>query len=417
MTIIVKKFGGTSVGDFRRIRSVAQKIREFCSGNPEARLVLVASAMAGETDRLLGLARSMSPSPSAREMDMLVATGEQSACALLAIALEECGVPAVSLNAFQVPVSTDPVHGGAHVAEIGTERIYRELESGRVPVITGFQGVHEGEDLTTLGRGGSDISAVAVAAALKASSCYIYTDVPGVYSSDPRVVQNARLIPIVTYAEMLELASLGAKVLHPRSVFFAMRYKVPLAVLSSFEPGSGTWVIDEEQRMERPSVVGITYRLDEAKLTIERVRGTLQPLKAIFAALADQKISIDMITQTGHSDGTADIGFSVLDEHSERALNALQPLAPSLGARGVLIERDVARISIIGSGIKYHADVAARIFSLLAEQSIDVRMIATSDIRISLVVPRKFCEVAVRTLHDGLIDLSETPGTLPAAEG
>ncbi|WKZ57045.1 MAG: aspartate kinase [Bdellovibrionota bacterium] len=413
MTIIVKKFGGTSVGSLQRIHAAATRVATFRSKHPDAQIVVVASAMSGETDRLLSLARNLTQNTYPRELDAVAATGEQVSCALLAMALEDAGVPAISLNAFQLPILTDQQHQSAHIERISSERVQNELAQGKTVVVTGFQGITAGGDLTTLGRGGSDISAVALAAALRAEACYIYTDVDGVYSADPRIVKQPRRMGKVSHEEMLELASLGAKVLHPRSVFFAMRYKVPLVVLSSFSHGGGTWIVSEDRIMEKPSIVGIAYRLDEAKLTVERLSSTSQPLKLIFSALAKEQIGLDMITQTGYSNGHTDISFNVPDEKSERALHIVQQLVPELGARGASLERDLARVSVVGAGIRYHADVAARVFSLLAGEGIDVRMISTSDIRISVVVPRKYCEVAVRVLHDGLIDLSETPGEIP----
>lgn len=407
---IVMKFGGTSVGDVARIRHVAQIIKQHKSADKNLRIVAVVSAMAGETNKLVALAKSCVAKPAPREMDVLLASGEQVTIALLAMALIECGIPATSLLAQQAGIETDQHYTNARIAEIDCHRVRDLLDQGVVPVVAGFQGIDDAGNLTTLGRGGSDITAVALAASLNASSCYIYTDVAGVYSTDPRVCTRAKLLKQVCHEEMLEMASLGAKVLHPRSVYFAMTYNVPLVVLSSFEDmpcgeNNGTWIVKEQQLMEKPVVTGITYRMDDAKLTILRIPGNIQALSEIFSTLAQEGIFIDMITQTGLIEGRTNISFTVPDESSNKALEIAQGLVPKLKAGGAGLDRDIAKVSVVGIGMRYHSGVASRMFEVLAAEDIEVQMIATSEIKISVVVPRKYCEVAVRALHDGFFPL------------
>jgi aspartate kinase len=403
MKTIVKKFGGTSVGDVSRIKAVARLIDTYLSTHPGERVVAVASAMSGETDRLIALARSCVAKPSARELDALVTTGEQVSVALLAMALSELGRPAKSFLAPQIAIHTDAQYANAQIMQIETERLQSELASGVIPVVAGFQGIDQQGNLTTLGRGGSDTTAVAVAAALKADACYIYTDVEGVFSADPRIVRGAHKLAAISHEEMLELAGLGAKVLHPRSVDFAMRYDVPLVVLSTFKPGPGTWIIREEELMEKPFVSGITYRLDEAKVTVSRLPQVLVALPRLFEALSEGQIFVDMITQTGVVSGRTSVSFTVPDEVSERALAIVQKLAPDVGAEGATLDRDIAKVSVVGAGMRSHTGVAARMFSVLSAEGIEVGMISTSEIKISVLVARKYCEVAVRALHDAFI--------------
>jgi len=403
MKTIVKKFGGTSVGDVSRIKAVARLIDTYLSTHPGERVVAVASAMSGETDRLIALARSCVAKPSARELDALVTTGEQVSVALLAMALSELGRPAKSFLAPQIAIHTDAQYANAQIMQIETERLQSELASGVIPVVAGFQGIDQQGNLTTLGRGGSDTTAVAVAAALKADACYIYTDVEGVFSADPRIVRGAHKLAAISHEEMLELAGLGAKVLHPRSVDFAMRYDVPLVVLSTFKPGPGTWIIREEELMEKPFVSGITYRLDEAKVTVSRLPQVLVALPRLFEALSEGQIFVDMITQTGVVSGRTSVSFTVPDEVSEKALAIVQKLAPDLGAEGATLDRDIAKVSVVGAGMRAHTGVAARMFSVLSAEGIEVGMISTSEIKISVLVARKYCEVAVRALHDAFI--------------
>ena len=404
MDIVVKKFGGTSVGDIQRIKNVAKLIKEHLVKNPGQGLAVVVSAMAGETNKLVALAKSCVTEPAPRELDVLLATGEQVTIALLSMALIEEGIPAKSLVAQQAKISTDKRHNNAQITGIDDLILKDTLAAGKVAVVAGFQGVDEHGDVTTLGRGGSDITAVAIAAALKAKACYIYTDVEGVYSTDPRICPNAKQLKQVCHEEMLEMASLGAKVLHPRSVYFAMRYEVPLVVLSTFNPIPQTWIIKEEELMEKPVVTGITFRMDEAKITVNKLPRTSKSLDAIFGKLSAEGIFVDMITQSGQSTETFDLSFTVPDEVSSKALEYTQSCVPKLEAEGAHLERDIAKISVVGVGMKYHTGVAAKMFSILAKENIDVQMIATSEIKISVLVPRKYGEVAVRALHEAFIE-------------
>jgi aspartate kinase len=405
--IVVKKFGGTSVADIGRIRSVARLLKDFREKNLDTKLVVVVSAMAGETNKLLALAKSCVAKPAARELDVLVATGEQVTVALLSMALIELGLPARSLLAQQARITTDRQFMNAKIESIDGSNVSAVLAQGEIAVVAGFQGVDEDGNVTTLGRGGSDITAVALAAALYAEACYIYTDVEGVFTADPRLCPKARLVNFVSHEEMLELANLGAKVLHARSVYFAMMYRVPMVVLSTFNPeGGATWVVEEEKLVEKPIVTGITYRTDDAKLTIHRMRNASKALGAIFSRLADEDVFIDMITQTGLEGGYTSVSFTVPDEKSSRALALLQEAVPALGAEGVSIERDIAKVSAVGVGMQYHTGVAAKLFEALAAEGIEVKMISTSEIKISVVVPRKYCEVAVRALHRTFIEMT-----------
>ncbi len=408
--IVVMKFGGTSVGDVSRIKHVADIIAAFRSRNPEKQVVAVVSAMAGETNKLVSLARSCVDRPDSRELDVLLASGEQVTVSLLAMRLIDKGVPAKSLLAGQVMIETDSKHTNAHIEGIRVEGLVALLNEGFVPVVAGFQGIDESGDITTLGRGGSDITAVALAAALNAESCFIYTDVPGVFSTDPRICKHAQLLERVSHEEMLELASLGAKVLHTRSVYFAMRYGVPLVVLSTFhgdfEPGrNGTWIVSEEELMEKPVVTGITHRLDEARLIIERMPSDIATLSRMFEALGERDIFIDMISQESVAPGYVNVSLTVPDESSALALDIARELVPEIGANGVRIERDIAKVSVVGIGMRYHTGVASRMFQALARERIDLLIINTSEVKISVLVPRKYCEVAVRALHAEFMEL------------
>ena len=404
MKTIVKKFGGTSVGDIQRIKNVAKLIKEFLEKETDTRLVVVVSAMAGETNKLVALANSCVENPEPRELDVLLATGEQVTIALLSMALVDQGLPAKSLMAQQAKISTDMRHNNAQITDIDTSNLLDTLNSKQIAVVAGFQGVAEDGDVTTLGRGGSDITAVAIAAALKADACYIYTDVEGVFSTDPRVCPHARQLKQICHEEMLEMASLGAKVLHTRSVYFAMRYEVPLVVLSTFNPVPQTWIVKEDQLMEKPLVTGITYRMDEAKITIHNLPRNSRSLDLIFSRLAEEGVFIDMITQSGVSKDVFDLSFTVPDDVSSKALNIAQECIPKIEAEGAYLERDIAKISIVGVGMRYHTGVAAEMFSVLAKENIDVQMIATSEIKLSVLIPRKYGEVAVRALHEAFVD-------------
>lgn len=403
MEVVVKKFGGTSVGDIGRIQNVAQLVKDYLDKNPGTGCVVVVSAMAGETNRLIKLAKDTSTRSMPRELDQLLATGEQVSIALLSLALGDKGVKAQSLTANQVCIKTDGHHNSAQILGIDGTKINELLAQGIVPVIAGFQGVKDNGDLTTLGRGGSDITAVAVAAAIKAKACYIYTDVEGVYSTDPRICPSARRLEEISHEEMLELASLGAKVVHHRAVFFAMCYQVPMVILSTFNPTIGTWIVKEEELMEKPVVAGIAYRTDETKLTVNSLSGGIDSLNKIFKLLADEGIFIDMITQTSPSADEFNISFTVTDEYGTKAAEIVEFCTQELGAY-VKVDRDIAKISVVGIGMRYHAGVASRMFNALAKEGIDVRMISTSEIKISVVIPRKYCEVAVRALHEEFIE-------------
>jgi aspartate kinase len=347
---------------------------------------------------------------------MVAASGEQVSVALTALALQEAGIPARSMLAMQAGIATDDHFTSAHIQAVDPAPLQRLLAAGIVPVVAGFQGVTPSGELTTLGRGGSDITAVAIAAALKADACYIYTDVDGVYSTDPRICRSARFIPQLCHEEMLEMASLGAKVLHTRSVYFAMRYRVPLVVLSTFAPGRGTWIVDEDALMEAPVISGITHRQDEAKLSVLGLRQGVRGFQILFSELGAAGIPVDMITQTGFSGGQTSVSFTVPDELSSQALLLVQQLVPKLGADGASLDRDVAKVSVVGVGMRYHTDVAHRIFDALADASIEVQMIATSEIKVSLLVPRKYCEAAVRALHHAFLPLSVEGEELPVFE-
>ncbi len=394
------------MGDISRIRNVAQLIKNHLESQADSKVVVVVSAMSGETNKLTALAKSCVNSPNPREMDVLLSSGEQVTIALLAMALIDIGVPARSLLAQQAKISTDRKHTNAQIVDIDTTKVEQILAANEVPVVAGFQGINDEGDLTTLGRGGSDITAVALAAALKAEACYIYTDVKGVYSCDPRICKSARPLRFVCHEEMLEMASLGAKVLHTRSVYFAMRYNVPLVVLSTFEPDQETWIVKEEELMEKPVVTGVTYRLDEAKITVYRMPASISSLNHVFQVLSRENIFVDMITQTGFVGDRTNISFTVPDEDSSRALALMESVLEELDAESSSLDRDIAKVSVVGIGMRYNTGVAADMFKALASENIDVQMISTSEIKISVVIPRKYCEIAVRTLHEAFIDVS-----------
>lgn len=411
--IVVMKFGGTSVGDVARIKHVAEIVAEHRKQKPHVGVIVVVSAMAGETNKLVALAKSCVERPDPRELDVLLASGEQVTIALLAMRLVDLGIPAKSLLAQQAQISTNSDHTNALIEAIDAELLHKMTSEGIVPVVAGFQGVDDQGDITTLGRGGSDITAVALAAAVKAEACFIYTDVPGVFSTDPRMCKNAKLLERVSHEEMLEMASLGAKVLHTRSVYFAMRYEVPLVVLSTFEgafnPGvNGTWIVSEEELMEKPIVTGVTYRSDEARIMIEGMPSDINVMSRLFSTLATKNIFIDMISQENVSNGRVTVSITVPDENSLVALETIRGLIPELDANGVKIERDIAKVSVVGIGMRYHTGVAARVFEALARERIDVQMINTSEVKMSVLVPRKYSEVAVRALHDEFVDFDLT---------
>ena len=405
MSLIVQKYGGTSVADVERIRTVARRVAACRQGGDD--LVVVVSAMAGETNRLLELAREVSAEPDRRESDVLVSTGEQVTTALLAMALTHGGCPAVSLLGHQVRIATDSAFGKARIQSIDDARIRAELAAGRVVVVAGFQGVDGDDNITTLGRGGSDTSAVALAAALRADSCEIYTDVDGVYTSDPRICPQARKLDRISYDEMLELASLGAKVLQIRSVEFAKRYAVPVHVRSSFSDAPGTWVVEEEASMENILVSGVTSDRDEAKITLLRVPDQPGLAARLFGPIADANIIVDMIIQNASAEGTTDITFTVPKADFRQAMTLVEALARAIGAAGIRTDESVAKVSIVGLGMRSHAGVAAKMFRTLAEVGINIQMIATSEIKTSVVVDAKFVELAVRVLHDAFLGKAE----------
>jgi aspartate kinase len=397
MALVVQKYGGSSVADAEKIRSVARRVAEGAAGH---QTVVVVSAMGKTTDTLVGLARQVTPSPDTREMDMLLATGEQVTVALLAMALHELGFKARSLTGAQAGLRTDRAHTQARLTQITAERVRAALDVGAIAVVAGFQGLSDDDEITTLGRGGSDLTAVALAAALKADVCEIYTDVDGVYTADPNVVPDARKLPRVAYDEMLEMASLGAKVLQARSVEFAKKYGVTVHVRSTFKPDPGTIVTREESGMEDVVVTGITHDRSQAKISLLRVPDRPGIAAQIFGALGAKRIVIDMIVQNISRDGYTDISFTVPRGDAGPAIAALEEIAGAVGAQGVLPDERVAKISIVGVGMRSHSGVAARMFGALAREGINVQMISTSEIATSCVIEDKYAELAVRALHD-----------------
>jgi aspartate kinase len=398
-SLIVQKYGGTSVGSIERIEKIAEKVISY--RNRGHQVVVVVSAMSGETDRLLGLARAITLRPAPRELDVLLATGEQVTIALLSMALEKRGCVARSYTGSQVHILTDSVYNKARIRDIEASHIHADLEAGRVVVVAGFQGIDEHGNITTLGRGGSDTTAVALAAALKASECQIFTDVDGVYTTDPRVVSQARRMERITFEEMLELASLGSKVLQIRSVEFAGKYNVPLRVLSSFEEGDGTLItFEEKQLMEEALISGIAFSRDEAKLTVLGVPDCPGVALKILGSIADENIEVDMIVQNIGQDGTTDFTFTIHRSDYARSLEILNTQAKELGAREVVGDDKIVKISLVGVGMRSHAGIASKMFQALAQEGINIRMISTSEIKISVVVDEKYLELGVRTLHE-----------------
>jgi aspartate kinase len=410
VALIVQKYGGTSVGNPERISAVAARVARARAAGHD--LVVVLSAMSGETDRLIKLAKSLHPEPPARELDVLLATGEQTTIALLSMALEKLGVPARSYTGHQVHIRTDNVHGKARIVDIDDKRVRDDIQKGRVVVVAGFQGVDEDGNITTLGRGGSDTTAVAMAAALGADECQIYTDVDGVYTTDPRIVPTARRLDRITDEEMLEMASLGAKVLQIRSVEFAGKYKVPLRVLSSFEDGPGTLITYEEAQMEAPLISGIAFNRDEAKLTIRGVPDRPGIAAQILGEIGKANINVDMIVQNVGADGSTDFTFTVHRSDYKKALDILRQVAQVLKAREVSGDDKIVKISVVGVGMRSHAGIASTMFKALADEAINIQMISTSEIKISVVVDEKYLELGVRALHDAFgLDAS------PASQG
>ncbi|MGQ0656688.1 MAG: aspartate kinase [Chromatiales bacterium] len=397
MSLIVQKYGGTSVGSPKRIGNVAARV--IAARRQGHDVVVVVSAMSGETDRLINLARQVAERPNPRELDVLLATGEQVTIALTSMALEKRDCPAVSYTGSQVRILTDSAYNKARILDIDDDRIHRDLRSGRVVVVAGFQGVDEDGNITTLGRGGSDTTAVALAAALEAEECQIYTDVDGVYTSDPRIVPAAHRLDTVTFEEMLEMASLGAKVLQIRSVEFARKYNVRLRVLSSLEDGPGTLITSEEESMEEPLISGVTINKNEAKLTVLGVPDKPGIASRILGPIAAANIEVDMIVQNVGADGTTDFTFTVSRTDYDHAMEILKGVATEMKARAVEGDSKIAKLSVVGVGMRSHAGIASKMFKALAGENINIRMISTSEIKISVVVDEKYIELGARTLH------------------
>jgi aspartate kinase len=398
MALIVQKFGGTSVADPEKIKAVADRV--LGSKRTGHQMVVVLSAMAGETNRLVDFAQQMQKIPDPREMDVLLASGEQVTVALFAMAVKAAGFDAVSLLGDQVKINTDQMHTRARITSIDTELIKDHLAAGKVVVVAGFQGVTADGDITTLGRGGSDTTAVALAAALEADQCEIFTDVEGVFTADPNICSAARKLERISYEEMLELASLGAKVLDIRSVSFARRYKVPLHVRSTFTDREGTWVVEETKEMESMLVSGVTYNKNEARITITKVPDTPGTASRLFTPISQAGIVVDMIIQNTLNGELTDLTFTVPRTDYDRAMQMLESIAAEIGAQGVSGSRNIAKVSIVGTGMRNHSGIATKMFGVLAREGINISMISTSEIKISCVIDEKYTELAVRALHD-----------------
>ncbi len=400
MALIVQKYGGTSVGSIERIKIVARHIKETQDkGN---KVVAIVSAMAGETDKLINLAKELSNNPSDREMDLLLSSGERISSALVAIRLNEIGAKAIAMTGRQCGMVTDEVHTKARIKSIDADKIMEYVDNGNIVIIAGFQGISEKTgDVTTLGRGGSDTTAVAIAAAVKADICEIYTDVDGIYTADPRVVKNARKLDKISYSEMMEMASLGAKVLQIRSVEFGMKYNVPIMVLSSFTFNKGTLVTKEDEDMEKILVSGIVQDKNQARLKINNVKDEPGIASMIFNTIAENNINVDVIVQNVSDDGrTTDISFTVPKDEADRAFNLLKELSKKIDAGEVSINKDISKVSVVGVGMRSHPGVAAKMFDTLAKEGINIKAISTSEIKISCLIEEKYTELAVRSLHD-----------------
>jgi aspartate kinase len=409
MGIIVQKYGGTSVGSLEKIRFVAGKVaKRYREGND---IVVVVSAMSGETDKLIKLAKELSPSPDPREMDVIVSTGEQVTIALLAMALMDLGIPARSFLGFQIGIKTDDAFMKARILDIDTSALKKAFEAKEVAVVAGFQGITLNQDITTLGRGGSDTSAVALAAVLGADLCEIYTDVDGVYTCDPNICDKARRLNKISYDEMLEMASLGAKVLQTRSVEFAKKHNIPILVKSTFSDDGGTLTTLEDNEMEKEVVSGITYDKNEAKITILGVQDKPGVAARIFSPLSEKDINVDMIIQNVSADGKlADMSFTVTKTDFDKALGIVRQLAGEIGARDVAGDPSIAKLSIVGVGMRSHAGVASKMFQALSDVGINIQMISTSEIKVSCVIDEKFIELGVRVLHEAFeLDKPRSP--------
>ncbi len=397
MARIVMKFGGTSIADLERIRNVAARIKRAVEGGDE--VAVVVSAMAGITNQLVGWCQALSPLHDAREYDVVVATGEQVTTGLLAIALQEIGVEARSWQGWQIPIRTDGAHGVARITAIEGKELVRRMRAGQVAVVSGFQGLGPDRRVTTLGRGGSDLSAVALAAGLKADRCDIYTDVDGIYTTDPRIVAKARKLDKIAYEEMLELASVGARVLQTRSVELAMNEGVRVQVLSSFEDRPGTLVVDEDEIVEKQNVAGIAYSRDEAKITVRGVPDRPGIAAALFGTLSEQNVNVDMIVQNVSADGTTDLTFTVGRADLPRVRQAMEAARAEVGYAEILADADVAKISVVGVGMRSHTGVANTMFRALADKAINIQVISTSEIKVSVLIAAEYTELAVRALH------------------
>lgn len=399
MALVVQKYGGTSVGDVERIRNVAKRVLN--TKNQGHEVVVVVSAMAGETDRLIRLAKQVTSDPDERETDVLISTGEQVTIALLSMALKDLGADAKSYLGFQIKIATDNAFGKARITGIESEKMLQDLKNGRVVVVAGFQGVDEFDNITTLGRGGSDTTAVAIATAVKADVCEIYTDVDGVYTTDPNICSKARKLKKISYDEMLEMASLGAKVLQIRSVEFAKKYDVTIHVRSSFNDNPGTIVCKEDEEMEKVVVSGVTYNKNEAKIEIMRVPDSPGMAAKIFKPIADANIVVDMIIQTSSTEkGCADVAFTVPQSDFAKTLQIVKEAVKGFAGKEVKSNEDIAKVSIVGVGMRSHSNVATQMFSALAKEGINIQMISTSEIKISCIIDSKYTELAVRALHD-----------------
>jgi aspartate kinase len=401
MSLLVQKYGGSSVGTVERIKQVAHKIHAARRAGND--VVVVVSAMAGETNRLIALAHEISELPDEREKDVLLASGEQVSIALLSLALKELGQPARSFLGHQVRIETDNVFGKARIRNIDSTKVVQSLKAGEVVVVAGFQGVDEDDNITTLGRGGSDTSAVALAAFLNADACEIYTDVEGVFTTDPGICPNARKLERISYEEMIELASTGARVLEIRSVEFAKKFSIPVHVRSTFTDVEGTWLIKEDESMDDVLVSGVSYDKNEAKITLLRVPDRPGLAAQIFGPIADAHIVVDMIIQNASEDGTTDLTFTVSKADHKKARSIVEKTLAAVEAKGVRVDTDIAKISIVGVGMRTHAGVAAKMFEVLAREGINIEMISTSEIKISVVIDAKYTELAVRVLHDAFV--------------
>jgi aspartate kinase len=397
MSLIVQKYGGTSVGSIEKIRGVAERVVEYArQGN---RMVIVLSAMAGQTDGLIALAHEVTKDPDLREMDVLISTGEQVSVALFAMTLKSMGYDARSLLGFQVGIYTDQLYGKARIHEIDTNRIFKEIDNGRIVAVAGFQGLDEHKNITTLGRGGSDTTAVALAAALRADVCEIFTDVDGVYTTDPNVCPKARKMEFISYEEMLEMASMGARVLEIRAVEFAKKFDVPIHVRSSFGKEQGTMVIGEKKDMEKVAVAGVAYDKNEARITLRRVPDRPGIAAKLFGPISDAGIVVDMIIQNTSEDGFTDMTFTVPKPEFYRTMKLVGNVAKEMEAEKVLGDEDIAKVSIVGVGMRTHAGVAQKMFDALSRENINIMMISTSEIKVSCVIEEKYTELAVRVLH------------------